>query len=205
LTRDRSLVLLPISTLWHLWTLCLISVLDLVAAPGIATADAHRSAVQCAASLDCTAAEIDLMTMPERLEFVRAMSAGPSSAVIPGYTPRWRNIEGIIEFFRDHALGAPGTWVSYVDSGIVEGIERGILIAAGHSSDTFGNPGAALWAKYLTDLRAGALAARSVHDRVWSEAEQASTDYGVVLAEQVNRVPATGVEQRFSSSRSSTG
>lgn len=137
------------------------------------------------------------MTMSERLQFVRSMSAGPAEAVIPGYTPRWRNIEGILEFFRDHALGTPGTWVSYVDASILEGIERGISITARRGADTFGNPGATLWAKYLTELNAGTLAARSTHDRVWSEAEQASTDHGVVLAEQIHGVLATGVEQRF--------
>lgn len=162
-----------------------------------ASAAERRGPAECVASLTCTAEEINLLSMPERLDLVQAMTAGPAAAVIPGYTPRWRNIEGIIEFFRERSLGAPGTWVSYVDSGIVEGIERGIAIASGRGTDTFGNPGSSLWASYLTRLHAGQLAARSVHDKAWSEAEQASTDHGVVLAEQVHGVAASGVEERF--------
>ncbi|WP_199432784.1 hypothetical protein [Qaidamihabitans albus] len=157
----------------------------------------RHGAAGCAATLDCTAEDINLMTMPERLEFLRALSEGPAAEIIPGYTHRWRNIEGIIGFFRDHGMGAPGSWVSYVDAGIVEGIERGIAIAAGRGGGTFGNPGAALWADYLTGLREGRLAGRSAHDRAWSLAEQASTEHGVALAEQVHGIAATAVERRF--------
>lgn len=102
----------------------------------------------------------------------------------------------MITFFRDRGLGAPGTWVSYVDAGIVEGIERGIAIALGRSGDGFGNPGSARWASYLTRLSRGELAARSAHDRAWSEAEQSSTEHGVALAAAHGQF-ATPVEQRF--------
>ncbi|WP_158888272.1 hypothetical protein [Amycolatopsis anabasis] len=175
----------------------LISVLLCGAAPGLAAADQHRSPEQCAAELTCGAEELNLMTMPERLVFLRAMSAGHASTIAPGHRPRWRNIEGIITFFHDHGLGAPGSWVSYVDAGILEGIERGIAIALGRPADTFGNPGSLRWATYLTELGRGRLADRSVHDRTWSEAEQASTEHGVALAEREHGVPASGVEQRF--------
>ncbi|MEU0463888.1 hypothetical protein ABZ215_07790 [Amycolatopsis sp. NPDC006131] len=163
----------------------------------LTAAPATASTATCAETLTCTAEDIDGMTIAQRLEFVRAMSAGPAAEVVPGYAPRWRNIEGVLEFFADRGLGAPGTWVSYVDAGILEGIERGIALARGDSTDTFGNPGATLWASYLTHLRDGKLTARSAHDRAWSEAEQASTEYGVALAERVHGIAATPVEERF--------
>ena len=119
-----------------------------VAAP--VAADTRRTPAECAAALDCTAEEIDRMTMAERLEFVRDMQSGPGAQL--GVTDRWRNIEGVITFFRDRQLGPPGTWVSYVDSGIVEGIERGIAMALGWSTDGFGNPGSAKWASYITGV-----------------------------------------------------
>ncbi|MGB3444476.1 MAG: hypothetical protein WBA97_37535 [Actinophytocola sp.] len=152
------------------------------------------AAPSCTSTLDCSAAEIDGMSMAERLEFVRDMQSGPAVAL--GATDRWRNIEGVITFFRDRGLGAPGTWVSYVDAGIVEGIQRGIAIALGWSTDTGGNPGSAKWASYLTRLSTGQLTSRAAHDRAWSEAEQASTEYGNTMAE-ANGVPATAVEWRF--------
>jgi hypothetical protein len=159
-----------------------------------AAAQVARTPADCAAALDCAAADIDLMTMAQRLEFVRAMQAGPAAQL--GASDRWRNIEGVITFFRDRRLGASGSWVSYVDAGIVEGIERGIAIALGRSTDGFGNPGSAKWASYATRLSRGELAARSAHDRAWSEAEQASTEHGVALAASHGQY-ATAVEQRF--------
>ncbi|MFD1050104.1 hypothetical protein ACFQ1S_33575, partial [Kibdelosporangium lantanae] len=114
-----------------------------------------------------------------------------------GAGDRWGNIEGVISFFRDHSMGAPGTWVSYVDSGIVEGIERGVVIALGRSDDGYGNPGSARWASYLTRLHNGELTVRDEHDRAWSEAEQASTDHGVDLAENVHGIKPSAVERRF--------
>lgn len=152
------------------------------------------AAPDCKSTLDCTVDEIDAMSMAERLEFVRDIQSGPAATL--GASDRWRNIEGVITFFRDRGLGAPGTWVSYVDAGIVEGIQRGTAMALGWSADTGGNPGSAKWASYLTRLSTGQLATRTAHDKAWSEAEQASTEYGNTLA-NARGVPATAVEWRF--------
>jgi hypothetical protein len=171
--------------------LAVVSSLALLAGltPAVAVA-----APACTSTLDCTVAEINEMSMADRLTFVRQIQAGPAAAL--GASDRWRNIEGVITFFRDRGLGAPGTWVSYVDAGIVEGIQRGTAIALGWSTETGGNPGSQKWASYLTRLSRGELTTRAAHDRAWSEAEQASTEYGNTLANQ-NGVPATAVEWRF--------
>jgi hypothetical protein len=168
----------------------------LTAAATLATMAAPTATAEagCKSTLDCTVDEIDAMSMAERLEFVRDMQSGPAATL--GAPDRWRNIEGVITFFRDRGLGAQGTWVSYVDAGIVEGIQRGIAIALGWSTETGGNPGSAKWASYLTRLSTGQLPTRSAHDKAWSEAEQASTEYGNTLAES-RGVPATAVEWRF--------
>ncbi|GAB2960095.1 hypothetical protein [Saccharothrix stipae] len=154
-----------------------------------------RSPGECAVSLDCTAAELDRMGMGERLEFLRLVQSGPAAGL--GASDRWRNIEGVLSFFRDRGLGAPGTWVSHVDAAILEGIERGVAIALGRSTDGFGNPGSVRWADYLTRLHGGELTVRNVHDRAWSEAEQASTEHGVAVAEQRHGLRPTAVERRF--------
>jgi hypothetical protein len=175
----------------------LVLVLALTLGVGLASpsaADTRRTPAECAAALDCTAEDINLLTMAERLELVRGMQAGPGAQL--GVTDRWRNIEGVITFFRDKGLGAPDTWVSYVDAGIVEGIERGLAIALGRSTDDFGNPGSTLWADYITGVAEGSFATRGAHDRAWSLAEQASTEHGVVLAERHGQY-ATPVEERF--------
>lgn len=169
----------------RLAVLTLAFALGLPAAP--AAADTPTS---CAVTLDCTAEDINRMTMNERLTFVRAMQSGHGADL--GVSDSWRNIEGVITFFRDKGLGAPGTWVSYVDAGIVEGIERGLAIARDPSADDFGNPGSQLWADYIT----GSHPNRAAHDRAWSLAEQASTEHGVALAEGHGQY-ATAVEERF--------
>jgi hypothetical protein len=169
-------------------------VIGLVAALLIGLATPVAAAPDCTSTLDCSLDEINAMSMSERLEFVRDVQSGPAAGL--GATDRWRNIEGVITFFADHDLGAPGTWVSYVDAGIVEGIERGVAIALGWSTDTGGNPGSTRWASYLTRLSTGQLTTRATHDRAWSEAEQASTDYGDTVA-RARGVPATAAEWRF--------
>lgn len=169
-------------------------VIGLVAALLIGLATPVAAAPDCTSTLDCSYDEINAMSMPERLDFVRDMQSGPASTL--GAPDRWRNIEGVISFFVDHNLGAPGTWVSYVDAGIVEGIQRGVAIALGRSTDTGGNPGSAKWASYLTRLSTGQLTTRAAHDRAWSEAEQASTEYGNSVAEARGQ-PATAQEWRF--------
>jgi hypothetical protein len=171
-----------------------VRVVALVAALLVGLATPVAAEADCKSTLDCTVDEINEMSMVERLDFVLDMQAGPGAAL--GASDRWRNIEGVITFFVDRNLGAPGTWVSYVDAGIVEGIQRGIAIASGWSTDTGGNPGSALWASYLTRLSTGQLTTRAAHDRAWGEAEQASTEYGNALAES-HGVPATAVERRF--------
>ncbi|MBY8853077.1 hypothetical protein K7G98_34540, partial [Saccharothrix sp. MB29] len=87
--------------------------------------------------------------------------------------------------------------MSHVDAAILEGVERGIALALGLSTDGFGNPGSARWAEYLTRLSRGELTDRGAHDRAWSEAEQASTEHGVATAEQAHGLRPTAVERRF--------
>jgi hypothetical protein len=93
------------------------------------------------------------MSMPSRLAFIQTLesSHGPAFDV----SKQWRNIEGIIDFFIDNNLGAPGSWISYLDAGILEGVERGFAIASGLSTDTFGSPCARLWSDFILDMEAG--------------------------------------------------
>jgi hypothetical protein len=170
--------------------LSLIGVLAAVAIPVAGAAEAKRTPADCAAALDCSIDDIDLLTMAERLEFVRGMQASHGAEL--GVPDSWRNIEGVITFFRDHQLGASGTWASYVDAGIVEGIQRGLALAKGLPGGDFGNPGSAKWATYIT----GDWATRAQHDKAWSEAEQASTEHGVAVAESHGQF-ASDVEERF--------
>ncbi|HEY0496917.1 MAG TPA: hypothetical protein VGD48_14330 [Kutzneria sp.] len=142
-----------------------------------------------------TIAELDHMNVADRLDFLRDTQSEWAGRL--GIDPcRWRNIEGVLEFFRDNDLARPGSWMSIVDASILEGLERGTAIALGLSEDTFGNPGSTEWATYLRRLSDGELDRRSVHDAAWSRAEQAATEHGLALARAIG-VPPTAAEWRF--------
>lgn len=117
------------------------------------------------------------MSMPQRLELVRALQRGPAQRFERGFA-RWNVIESFLEVFIAHGLGAPGTWASYGDAANLEALVRGLALALKTGGGDYGNPGARLWARYLNELKAGRLAAKPVHNVLWSNAEQTSVDWG---------------------------
>ncbi|QUH05842.1 hypothetical protein HUO13_07790 [Saccharopolyspora erythraea] len=165
--------------------LLLAMLLTAPAAPALAQDGGGRN---CASTLDCTARELETLPLRERLSFVRALQDRIAAEHVPGFR-HWRNIEGLLSFFIEKGMGTRGSWVSHVDSVDLEAMERGAAIALGVSGDDFGNPGAPLWADYLNRMRRGELTDRREHDRAWSEAEQASTDHGLRLAESTGTRP----------------
>ncbi len=121
-----------------------------------------------------------------RLQLVRQLECYlNTSQFIPGFN-RWRNIEGILEFFIDRNISAPGSWDSVVDSCILEAVERSVAIAAYNQTDDFANPGSSCFAQYLIDLKNGLLQKRSDQDIRWGTCEQEATDYGTSLASSRN-------------------
>lgn len=154
----------------------------LAALPIFPAAAQERTGRLCASTLDCSAAELDALPLTERLVFVRAVQDRVAAEYVPGFR-HWRNIEGIIRFFIENGFAESGSWVSHVNAGTLEGIERGRAIALGVSEDDGGNPGSRWWADYLRRLQRGELVDRWVHDPAWGNAEQASTEHGVRLAE----------------------
>ena len=98
--------------------------------------------------------------MEERLEYVRYMQSQHFGPLNCG--DQFRAIEGVIRFFIIKGLGRPGTWVSYVDAGIVEAIQRGGAMALGMSSDTGGNSGSAKWGIFMKEMRDGGYGGRDV-------------------------------------------
>ncbi|NUS44565.1 MAG: hypothetical protein HOQ24_12865 [Mycobacteriaceae bacterium] len=147
-----------------------------------------------AVELDTAAAAVDQMSMPDRLVFLQSLRDGPARAL--GAGDKWLNLEGVITFFRNFGLGEPGTWVSWVNAGVLEGVGRGVALALDETADDYGNPGAHAWAQYLRQLAAGELATEYAHAQAWSLAKKVGTDYGVALAARHGLTP-TPVEQRF--------
>lgn len=100
--------------------------------------------------------------MAERLTYLQYMQShffGPLKS-----SDQLRPIEGVITFFLSKNLGAPNSWISYVDTGIVEAIQRGGALALGLSSETGGNPGSVLWRDFFVAQRDGTFKSRQVSD-----------------------------------------
>lgn len=116
--------------------------------------------LECQKSLSCSFSEIGSLTMSSRLKYLRHMESKFFHRV--NARDQFRNIEGVISFFDKFNLGAPESWISYVDAAILESIQRGGAIALGLSSETGGNPGSELWASFLRGMRDGTLDDRSV-------------------------------------------
>lgn len=121
--------------------------------------DSGPTVPECWIGLKCSFHQIEKMSLSTRLLYVQYME----TRFIPlNAGNQFRAIEGVIKFFISKGLGAPGTWVSYVDAGIVEGIQRGGAIALGIGKSTGGNPGSAPWADFLTKMKHKELKNRDV-------------------------------------------
>lgn len=113
----------------------------------------------CWTTLSCSFHQIEEMNMQTRLQFVRYLQSrfGPLNAA-----DQFRAIQGVIRFFIDAGQGGPGTWVSSVNAGSVEAVQRGGAKALGIGTSDGGNPGSAKWAEFLTNLKNGRLNNRNV-------------------------------------------
>ena len=116
----------------------------------------------CWASLSCSFPEIEASDLQSRLQYVRYMQSSRFGPLKAGN--KFRSVEAVIDWFISQNEGKKGSWVSYVDAGIVEGIQRGAAIALGKSTATGDNPGSQLWATYFKKLKAGQLENRDVGD-----------------------------------------
>lgn len=125
--------------------------------PELDSTDAWPS---CKTTLSCSFEAIASVTMSDRRTYVRTMQSYFFDTLNAG--DQVRNVEGVITFFIDNDLGAPESWISYVDAGIVQGIQNGGAIALGMSAGTGGNPGSLYWADFFRGMRDGKLGDRDV-------------------------------------------
>lgn len=117
----------------------------------------------CRSTLSCDFEVIAALSMSERLDYVRYMQS--YFFITLNADNQFRNIEGVITFFMNNDLGPAESWVSYVDAGIVEGVQRGGAIVLGMSDETGDNPGTTYWTSFLRGMRDGELGDRDVSTR----------------------------------------
>ena len=139
-----------------------------------------RSGDDCALTLSCTIADFQAMSIPERTRFATAFDRLYGRRLTTG--GRFANVGGVLRFFDDDGLGGQGTWVSWVDASILHGFERGAAMQLGRPGGSQGNPGADAWERYFSHQQSTSGDSGDTSDRLWSEAEQASTRNGYGVA-----------------------
>ncbi len=133
--------------------------------------------IHSAPSLSLTIVVIQSMNIPQRRVWITSVLNyyGPAFQINSTFD---RNISGVLAFFEDDNLGTNGSWSSWTDSTILNGIERGLAMARG-SADSQGNPGAVKWAAFFQDTKREGLVFNDTQRKLWSHAEDTSTWYGM--------------------------
>jgi hypothetical protein len=136
----------------------LLSSLTLCPVASIAAAIVPRA--DCRTNLSCSFTQLAAMPMSTRLSYVKTMQSsffGPLNA-----TNQFAAIEGVIHFFINNNLGQPESWASYVDAGIVEGIQNGAANVLGLRQTDGKNPGTEPWARFFETMEGGGYVDRDV-------------------------------------------
>jgi hypothetical protein len=146
----------------------------------------YRSGDSCAERLDCSIEDFNKMPLAERQEFVHEFTRRYGEKY--RFQGWFNNIDGVIRLFKDNGEAKPGQWTSWVDSSILHGFERGMAIAEGKGGGDQGNPGAVKWARFF-DYSQDHPRDSDEKRRLWSQAEQASTQYGYVFGIRHGALP----------------
>lgn len=141
--------------------------------------------------LDLSLAEFEMLTAPERIQWVEALERRT------GYPNSFHNIQDIIAFFDESsALGhmGPGTWASWADAGVLEAIQNGYrlydlkgIVPAGFNDC---NGAAFAWNEFFSQQSKGLEQEKLIP--YWAMAEQLGVNYGSDAANLRAGVPAPG-------------
>ena len=153
---------LPFAGLFTAFSHALPSLVEREASPRVIGPEGSSDVPACWKTLSCSFADIQASSMTSRSSYVSYMQ---STQFIPlKATNKFNAVIAVIDFFVEKGLGAPGTWVSYVDAGIVEAIQLGGAYALGMSKDPGTNLGATKWTAYFNSLKANKLQSRDVRE-----------------------------------------
>ncbi len=127
-------------------------------------------------SFKCTAADLNKVSIKKRKAWLNEMLA----SVDPGLPAQFTNINGILDAFEHTDTGAPGTWASWGDAGILTSIQNGLASAIEEKYIPGFKPADQAWKTYTESFF---LAPDSILTRqLWGAAEGLGTNYGRLLA-----------------------
>jgi hypothetical protein len=108
--------------------------------------------------------KLEALTMPQRCELL---------TTLPG-APAWAPIATMCQFFDDYKMAPPGSWVSWVNAGVIEHI---MLVGL-------------LWDAYLRCQQVGIPC-----EHIWSDAKHQADQHGLAIAASAGATPTR--EQRW--------
>jgi RHS repeat-associated protein len=141
-------------------------------------------------SFTCSPAQLNRATIEQRQDWFREMLA----FVNPALVEEFNNIKGILKAFIATESGAPGTWTSWGDAGILNSIQNGLALFKGETPILDSSPlseiAANAWYDYFVSFAANR--PRNETLRLWGAAEGAATTYGRWLAQEHGTTKSPG-------------
>jgi hypothetical protein len=115
--------------------------------------------------------------------------------VNPNLVAEFTNINGILAVFRATETGAPGSWASWGDAGILVSIQNGLNMSREGSdvpisTNPYGSAADTAWKNYFDSFRDNSDS--NTTDQLWGVAEGAGTTYGMWLAQHHGQLPSSG-------------
>ncbi len=137
-------------------------------------------------SFKCTAADLNKVSIKNRKSWLNEMLA----SVNPGLPAQFTNINGILNAFVHTNTGAPGSWASWGDAGILTSIQNGLAAGVKEQYIPAFKPADEAWAQYTKSFLAEQNS--SATRQLWGAAEHLGTNYGKLLAGDHGQSKNTG-------------
>jgi hypothetical protein len=141
-------------------------------------------------SFKCTSAQLNKATIAQRQSWFNEMLASADPALVEEFS----NINGILNAFIATDTGAPGTWASWGDAGILGSIQNGLAMFLDESFRPGSSPLATIatnaWKEYFQSFENTGRSNRTL--QLWGAAEGAGTTYGKWLAQESGATKSPG-------------
>ncbi len=139
----------------------------------------------------CTPDDLNKATISQRQSWFRGML----NFANPDLVAEFSNINGILAAFQVTNTGAPGSWASWGDAGILASIQNGLYMSENEidkpiSTNAYGAAADTAWKDYFDSFRDDRFS--NTTDQLWGVAEGAGTTYGRWLAQEHGQTKSTG-------------
>jgi RHS repeat-associated protein len=129
-------------------------------------------------SFKCTAADLNKVSIAKRKAWLNEMLA----SVDAGLPEQFANLNSILKAFDHTNTGAPGSWASWGDAGILNSIQNGLARATEQRYIPGFKPADQAWKNYTISFFSAPES--NITHQLWGAAEGLGTRYGRLLASE---------------------